>query len=149
MGYEFEMARQAAQAELDEIGDMLARRQEIAAPMPEWTPPASEPVQQRRTRAVEPRQVQPQQPLIDWEKTALWVQQHIDQRVGAKTREYVHDVVVAIAQEAGTICGELKARLDAADAKIAALEAEIEGLRQRAAPKPPELRTVGFSDAAD
>lgn len=154
MGYEFEIARQAAQADLDEINELLSQR-EAAAPASEWTPPAPVPVQQRRTRAVEPRQAQPHYTGVDWEATGRWVQQHIDQRVGTRTREFVAEVTTAIATEAGGICGELRvqierqaekiaaleARLDAEiraaqDARIAALEARLAEAEARALPKP-------------
>jgi len=145
MGYEFEMARQAAQAELDEINELLSQRREAAAPVPEWTPPARSdpPVQQRQRQRSSSR---------NWAAEEAWItriaQQHIDQRVGTQTRAYVHDIVIATAEEAGKICGELRGRLDAADAKIAELEAEIKDLRRKAGPAP-ELRMVGFGGGDD
>jgi len=168
-----EMLRQEALDDCDQIlADLDRRRLDLDAaggPASEWTPPAPAPIQpqQRRTRAVEPRQSQPQQPLIDWEKTALWVQQHIDQRVGTRTREYVHDIVVALGEEAGKLCGELKAQIErqaekiaalearldaeiraAQDARIAALETRLAEAEARAAAAPTPLRLVGTTNDA-
>jgi hypothetical protein len=163
-GYEFEMLRQQGLDDCDELlHNLNLMRQEQAErelrdPAQEWippSPPAEAPV--RRARAVEPRDRPQQQAGVDWEATGHWVQAMIS----ARLKVYTDQALVPALEEAGKLCGELKARIDqqaekiaaleqrldaeiraAQDAKIAALEARIAEAEARAMPKPGKPQLV-------
>lgn len=165
MSLEFEIAREQALQQLDEVTERLARLQqerEERGPAPDWTPqPAPAPAAPaRHRRAVEPRE-RPAERVggVDWAATERWVRQIIDGRVGVKTQEFVTAVVEGLGDEAGRICAELRAEIRRQAARIEQLEARLFelALRQGAAPPAPAAdapaksvpRLIGVGDAAD
>jgi hypothetical protein len=168
-----ELMRQQALAETDEfLADIRARRAERAG-QAERTPPVVE-VPERHTRAPESQERPQRRVGRDWPAEQRWVEQIIDQHLGAATKKHVTAVAESlgggVGEELAVIAkrerelwrGELTAALDqartefraelaAAEARIriAYLEQKLLEAEQRAAPRSAVPRLIGGSDAAD